>query len=296
MGLIQTTGKFQFSSVSGNQTANMGANFTAGNGGVVTFNHYNGGTPGNRITGVTIGGTAATLAVRVVDGANQNTWECWSVPKSTGVAGGTTQVVLTLPAGAGQFITGSAEEWDDNDTVDTGVTGTGFGTSTAPSATTGISTSVTPVRLYGGFVDTVGTNWTSATAPASWTMTWDEVSGSTQEAGAGGYFTDSGGTGTKTGTWTTGASMTWSAAIVAFTIASGASPELEQEGFRFGNDDGNEASHTWAAAQDTNITAAAGKLLLAVNINATGTNAGKLFKLQYRKVGAADWQDVPVAD
>ena len=224
MAVIQTTGKFQFTSVSGNQTANMGSNFTAGNGGVVEFVHYNGGTPGNRISGVTIGGTSATLAVRVVDAANQNTWECWYVPTSAGVAGGTTQIVLTLPAGTGQYITGSAEEWSDLDVLDTNggnVTGTGSGSSTAPSATTSVSTSQTPVILYGGFVDSAGTNWTSATPPASWTESWEEPSGSTQEAGAGGYFADSGATGTKTGTWATGSSMTWSAAIAAFRVLGG---------------------------------------------------------------------------
>lgn len=72
---------------------------------------------------------------------------------------------------------------------------------------------------------------------------------------------------------------------------------LNQEGFRFGNDDAGESAHTWYAAQDANITAPAGsKLLLNMIIDATGTVGAKTFKLQYRKVGAADWNDMPISE
>ena len=83
-----------------------------------------------------------------------------------------------------------------------------------------------------------------------------------------------------------------SVALAAYTRAA---TLLEQEGFRWGNDDGNEASHTYAAAQDANVTAAGGaKLLLSIIVNATGSPGAKTFKLQHRKVGAASWTDTPV--
>lgn len=70
---------------------------------------------------------------------------------------------------------------------------------------------------------------------------------------------------------------------------------LEQEGFRFGNDDGAENAHTWAAAQDTDLTAPAGQTqLINLIINATGDPATKVFKLQHRKVGDPTWKDTPV--
>lgn len=85
----------------------------------------------------------------------------------------------------------------------------------------------------------------------------------------------------------------WSAG--AFALVEAITTAAEQEGARFGNDDAAEAAHTWAAAQDTNITAPAGQTrVLNMIVNATGTIGAKTFKLQYRKVGDGAWRDVPV--
>lgn len=68
---------------------------------------------------------------------------------------------------------------------------------------------------------------------------------------------------------------------------------LEQEGFRWFNDDGDEDASTGAAAQDTNITAPAGETRrLRILLDATGDPATTQFKLQYRKVGDTPWNDV----
>lgn len=68
---------------------------------------------------------------------------------------------------------------------------------------------------------------------------------------------------------------------------------LEQSRFRWRNDDGSETAATWAAAADTDITAAAlTPKRLRVQVAATGDPSAKAFKLQYRKVGDADWKDV----
>jgi hypothetical protein len=81
----------------------------------------------------------------------------------------------------------------------------------------------------------------------------------------------------------------------AFAVNAASSATADQEGARFGNDDGAEAAHTWAAAQDTDITAPAGQTqTVNLIVNTTGTLGAKTFKLQYRKVGASDWLDMPV--
>lgn len=220
MGVIQTTGKLQRDSVSGAQTFTNAfpANATAGNTCVLVLTHFT-STASSFATGVTIGGTAATRDIRAVSADNANVLEVW---RATSVTGGTRDVVVTLTATAGQFLTCSAEEWDNISTsspLDASGTG-GPTTSSAPSASTSASTTQTPILLYGGFTDYAGTNWTSATPPSGWTETYEEFDGTAHEAGAGGYFVDSGATGTKTGTWATGASMSWVAGIVAYKLTA----------------------------------------------------------------------------
>jgi hypothetical protein len=64
------------------------------------------------------------------------------------------------------------------------------------------------------------------------------------------------------------------------TVASGA---IEQEGFRFRNDDGSESGATWKAAQDTNINLAADTAFrLREIINATGDPASAGYQDEYR--------------
>lgn len=59
---------------------------------------------------------------------------------------------------------------------------------------------------------------------------------------------------------------------------------MEQEGFRFRNDDGNETTATWYVAQDTNATKAlAANLRLRLLANATGDPPNTLYKLYFKK-------------
>jgi hypothetical protein len=68
---------------------------------------------------------------------------------------------------------------------------------------------------------------------------------------------------------------------------------IEQEGFRFRTDSGNEATATWEAAQDTNVTMPAEITKgLRVVINYTDDPPTGKPKLQYRAVGASTWKDV----
>lgn len=64
--------------------------------------------------------------------------------------------------------------------------------------------------------------------------------------------------------------------------------------FRFRNDDGSEATATWAAAEDTDITRAkniTARLRIQVD-TAYAEPAAEGMKLQYRKVGDPDWIDM----
>jgi hypothetical protein len=68
---------------------------------------------------------------------------------------------------------------------------------------------------------------------------------------------------------------------------------IEQEGFRFRNDDGSEAAATWIANQDTNITAPKNvNTRLRFVVNSTGDFSATQFQLEYRKSGESTWRKV----
>lgn len=69
---------------------------------------------------------------------------------------------------------------------------------------------------------------------------------------------------------------------------------LEQEGYRWRADDGNESGATWLAAQDTNITRGANvNTRLRTLVNATGDPSSEQYQLEWRKVGGpTDWRKV----
>lgn len=74
-----------------------------------------------------------------------------------------------------------------------------------------------------------------------------------------------------------------------------AGPTLEQEGFRWGVDDGNEAAHTWEANQDTNITIVDNQArLLRALVNATGDPASAAYTLRSQKNGSGGYVALPV--
>lgn len=87
----------------------------------------------------------------------------------------------------------------------------------------------------------------------------------------------------------------WVVAGAAFEDPPAAT--LDQEGFRFGNDDGNEAGYTFAAAQDSNVSAAIGtNLLLRCLIDvASGDPLATAYTLRSQKNGAGGYVAVPVA-
>ncbi len=80
-----------------------------------------------------------------------------------------------------------------------------------------------------------------------------------------------------------------------FEVGDLTSATFEQEGFRFGEDDGNEAAHTWTDAQDTNIiTAANTAKLLRMLVNTSADTASSAFTLRQQKNGSGGYTAVGV--
>lgn len=72
-----------------------------------------------------------------------------------------------------------------------------------------------------------------------------------------------------------------------------AGASVDQAAFRFRNDDGSESAATWAAAQGSNVTMAAGSAArVRFLLQAAGDPTGKAFQLEYRKVGDTTWKKV----
>jgi len=103
--------------------------------------------------------------------------------------------------------------------------------------------------------------------------------------------TTSGATGATTATLSTASNHV--TAVVA--IKEGVATTVEQEGFRFGVDDGSESAHGWEASQDTNIsTVSPSTKLIRFLLNSTGDYASTAFKLKYQKNGAGGYATVPL--
>ena len=70
---------------------------------------------------------------------------------------------------------------------------------------------------------------------------------------------------------------------------------LVQDGFRFRNDNGDEAGATWRQLQNVDDTIERHRnFRLRFLINASGDFGGTQFRIQYRKVGDADWINTPI--
>jgi hypothetical protein len=95
--------------------------------------------------------------------------------------------------------------------------------------------------------------------------------------------------GTDAATSTSDVSSAWTSRIGTFK-ASAPAPTLDQEGFRWRNDDGSETTATWKDSQDTNITAPAGQnMRLRMIVNATLDPAAKDFQLEGKLSTDSNW-------
>jgi hypothetical protein len=74
----------------------------------------------------------------------------------------------------------------------------------------------------------------------------------------------------------------------------GLSDPVDQLDYRWGEDDGSESAHTWAAAQGADLTAPLGTKLLRLLLDATGDPVPITPKLKYQKNGSGGYIDVPI--
>lgn len=106
-------------------------------------------------------------------------------------------------------------------------------------------------------------------------------------------------------TTNTGTSVTWGWSNTETTLATnmllveldeGGFVSITQSHYRWGLDDGTEAGHTFAAAEDTGITVATGlRRLLRVQLDETGgADDTAAYTLQYKRSdeGADQWRDL----
>lgn len=108
----------------------------------------------------------------------------------------------------------------------------------------------------------------------------------------GGASIDTASTGTVAMDWTATAS-TW--AISAFALTEAPAFSTEQEGFRWGVDDGSESAHGWEAAQDTSVTLDDNQSrLIRLLVNGAGNPDSIAYALRYQKNGSGGYTAVPV--
>lgn len=95
------------------------------------------------------------------------------------------------------------------------------------------------------------------------------------------------------GSWNTGTPTDTYTRFAFGTVGGGV---FDQEGFRWGVDDGNEAAHGWEAAQDSNITLPdnQSRLLRVIAHNTANDPSALAYTLRYQKNGSGGYVAVPV--
>lgn len=204
-------------------------------------------------------------------------------------------IQLATPAGTyGGLVIGEYDgSWDATRVEDSDVGG-----STADSQTAAATAAMTSAgaALFAGALAVYGSgNLAPLAADSPWVTIASEPDNSAHAAGSairqivGSGTTDAAG-------WTFVAdNRSWSAVGVVYKEAAGGGATADQEGARFGNDDGSESAHTFAAAQDANITSPLSQnLLLRALIDGTGDLASAAYTLRAQKNGAGGYAAVPV--
>lgn len=81
--------------------------------------------------------------------------------------------------------------------------------------------------------------------------------------------------------------------FVVTMATAAASATLDQEGFRWRDDDGSETSASWLAAQDVNITRDPGEITrLRIIVDASGDPPDQAYQLEYRIKNTGSWRTV----
>ncbi|MEN6537916.1 MAG: hypothetical protein ABFD60_07800 [Bryobacteraceae bacterium] len=83
------------------------------------------------------------------------------------------------------------------------------------------------------------------------------------------------------------------ARIESWAAADLSTATFTQEGYRWRNDDGDEANATWTAAQDTGITAPANAVRrIRFIVDTAGDTNAALYQLEYKEANDANWTKV----
>ena len=240
---INSSALLQIDNDGGGVTFNAGFTFTAGRDAVLTLGHF---ATGQSISGVTIGGTTATLisSANKVSGSENSA----RIYLAQNIAGGTADVVITYSGGTDHYISGSVEEWVagvlESSAVDTGTANSAAGTSTSPSVSTAATTSQANTIVYAVLVTNSTSTNNNITGPTGYTVTWTEQDSTNHEGGRGAWKEETT-TGTKTATFGM-INDGWGVAIVALKIAP-ASPTINSQPANATIYDGETANFSVAA-------------------------------------------------
>lgn len=234
----------------------------------------------NNATGisVTIGGVSASL-ISGSDTGTAQSYRALTYGLATGSTSGSQTVSISWTTACWAAASAVAATSVDQTTP--------FNNGTFNSSGTGPTASVTITSSTGDltFGAVACESGTTPTAPTQTQVHADNAGfqvgiGSSRAAGAA----------TVAHQWSTGSG--WLFSGVNFNQYTGA---LEQEGFRWGVDDGNESAHGWEAAQDTSITIAdTQSRLLRVLVNATQDPASFAYTLRAQKNGSGGYTAVNV--
>jgi hypothetical protein len=214
---VNTSALLQVDNDASGVTFNAGFTFTAGRDAVLTLVHF--ASDAQTITGVTIGGTAATLDANASDGGGSKA-HIW---RAQNITGGTANVVITVSGGSDHYISGAVQEWAagvlTSPAVDTGTANTATGTSAAPAVSTATTTSQANTVTYAVVCSLEAVANNNFSGPTGWNAVWTEQDSNTHQGGRGAWLEHSS-AGTKTATFgmTSGG---WVAAIVAYKLVGG---------------------------------------------------------------------------
>jgi hypothetical protein len=112
---------------------------------------------------------------------------------------------------------------------------------------------------------------------------WETLGSSYDDSGSGSKITTAGYLGFDTD----------SDAVRIDDVGGGPTLSITQEGYRWRLDDGNQANATWAASQDTGITAPANTTRrLRVLLDTSGDANATTYQLEYKEANDANWTKV----
>jgi hypothetical protein len=272
-----------FSSLSAATTTSLSWAHTCSGSDRILFVWVGGWDGTGRSASVTYGGITMT---QIADTGLSNTQDrCWLF-RLTAPATGSNTIAVTITGGSMHLIAGAQSF--------TGASQTSFATpntlvSSASSTTTGVRTVTSAVNdaVADGVI--VGGN-ASAITPAAMIQSWFQALVAAGESGGGSYTIASASSVNCQEDWDVSAG--W--AHIAIWIKA-VSVGIEQEGFLLRNDDGDEATATAKAAQDTGATIVADQVFrVRWLINASGDTPSKQYRPQARKVGTANWRNLKV--